>query len=79
MKKEMKPQDVIFGLLFLFVLWRQKSQPAVFLGLSCLLLAMPLFQFWIFFTAERLVWYATAFLMYAVVLLSIREFHENRH
>ena len=64
----MKIQDIVFGLLFLFVLWRRNSRLSVALGLVCLVLAIPLFKFWIFFTAERLTWYAAAFFAYAVVL-----------
>jgi len=62
----MKVQDLVFGLAFLFILWRNNGKLAVFLGLSCLALAIPLFKFWIFFTAERLTWYAAAFFGYAI-------------
>lgn len=75
----MKLQDILFGILFLLVLWRRKSRLAVFWGLGCLLLAMPLFQFWVFFTAKRLTWYAAAFFAYAVILLFVEEFYESRH
>jgi hypothetical protein len=64
----MKVQDIAFGLLFLFVIWRRNSKLAVILGLVCLILAMPLFKFWIFFTAERLTWYAAALFAYVVLL-----------
>jgi len=45
----------------------------VSIGLCCLALAIPLFKFWIFFTAERLTWYAAAFFTYSIVLLFINE------
>lgn len=64
-----KIQDLAFGLLFLFVLWRKNAKLAVFIGLFCLLLAAPLFKFWIFFTAERLTWYAASLFLYAVIKL----------
>ena len=63
----MKIQDIVFVLLFLFVLWRGDSRLSTIISLFCLLLAIPLFKFWIFFTAERLTWYAAAFLLLAIV------------
>lgn len=63
----MKIQDLVFVLLFLFVLWRRNSKLSIIIGLFCLLLAIPLFQFWIFFTAERLTWYAAAFFAYGIL------------
>lgn len=69
----MKIQDLVFILVFLFVLWRRNARLATVIGLFCLLLAIPLFKFWIFFTAERLTWYAGILFIYAVVLLSINE------
>ncbi len=65
----MKIQDLIFIIIFLFVLWRRSERLSVMIGLSCLLLAIPLFKFWIFFTAERLTWYAAAFFAFAILLL----------
>ncbi len=69
----MKIQDLFFILIFLFVFWRRSPRLATIIGLLCLLLAIPLFKFWIFFTAERLTWYAAAFFAYAIVLLIINE------
>lgn len=63
----MKVQDIAFVLLFLFVLWRSNERLSVIIGLFCLFLAIPLFQFWIFFTAERLTWYAAAFFAYGIL------------
>lgn len=62
-----KIQDIVFILLFLFVLWRKNARLAAIVGLACLILAIPLFKFWIFFTAERLTWYAAAFFAYAII------------
>lgn len=77
----MKFQDLLFILVFLFVFWRRNARLATIIGLLCLLLAIPLFKFWIFFTAERLTWYAASFFLYTVILLFINELksHENRH
>jgi len=63
----MKIQDLGFFLLFCLVLWRRNPRVSIIIGLMCLFLAMPLFKFWIFFTAERLTWYAAAFFVYGIV------------
>jgi hypothetical protein len=63
----MKIQDLGFFLLFGLVLWRRNSRLSIIIGLICLILAIPLFKFWIFFTAERLTWYAAAFFAFAIL------------
>jgi len=63
----MKIQDLVFGLIFVFVFWRRSAHLATIVGLLCLFLAIPLFKFWIFFTAERLTWYAAAFFLLAIL------------
>lgn len=64
----MKPQDILFiVILIAFIVWR-RPKVLVIAGLLCLLLAMPLFAHWVFFTAERLVMYAAGFLLVAIVL-----------
>lgn len=66
----MKPQDAVFflALLVLFII----RKPRLFLvaGLSSLVLSIPLFASWIFFTAERLTWYAAAFFA-AFIIISL--------
>jgi len=66
----MKPQDIGFFIVLL-VLLLFKRNPRLFIvaGLVCLILSMPLFHFWIFFTAQRLVWYAAAFLLTGIILI----------
>jgi len=64
----MKIQDAIFVFLFSIILWRRNLKLSVVLGVTCLLLAIPLFKLWIFFTAERLTWYAAAFFAFGVIL-----------
>lgn len=71
----MKIQDLVFILVFLLVFWRRSAHLAAIVGLLCLFLAIPLFKFWIFFTAERLTWYAAAFFTLAI----IQQLYENRH
>lgn len=64
----MKPQDIIFVLLVLFLLYKRNPQWAAGAGIVSLLIAIPLFAKWIFFTAERLTWYAAAFFLLSIVL-----------
>jgi len=70
----MKVQDLFFFTVFLVVAWRRNGRLAAAVGLACLLLAIPLFSFWIFFTAERLTWYAAAFFLLSVIFA----YYENR-
>ena len=65
----MKIQDIIFFLVFTVVVFSKKGKIAVLIGLFCIVLAIPLFGFWAFFTAERLTWYAAAFFLLAIILL----------
>jgi len=71
----MKVQDISFIILLFVLIWLKKPRFSVLMGLGCLFLAMPLFKFWIFFTAERLTWYGATYF-----LLSIIQFkYENRN
>lgn len=67
-----KIQDLAFILVFLLVVWRRNIKLAVVIGLGCLVLAIPLFKFWIFFTAERLTWYAAAFFTLGILFQLIK-------
>jgi len=64
----MKPQDILFIVALIILLWKANAKFLVGIGLLCLVLAIPLFHFWIFFTAERLVWYAAAFFFVGICL-----------
>lgn len=64
----MKPQDILFILILLALLFWRKPRFLVSAGLVCFILSIPLFSFWVFFTAERLVMYAAGFLLMAVIL-----------
>lgn len=68
----MKIQDVGFIVIFL-VLFAFIRKPKWFAaaGLICLGLSIPLFGFWIFFSAQRLVYYAAAFFTAAIFLTLI--------
>ncbi|MBI2430659.1 MAG: hypothetical protein HYV39_01440 [Candidatus Levybacteria bacterium] len=62
----MKIQDVFFILVIGIILYKQDPKLAVVLGILSLMLSIPLFSLWIFFTAERLTWYAGAFFFLSV-------------
>lgn len=64
----MKIQDVGFLILLFLILWTRSGRLAAGLGLLLLILAMPLFAFWVFFTAQRLVIYAAAFFLLSLTL-----------
>lgn len=68
----MKPQDIAFIVVFLLLLALRKQKLFIYAGLGSLLLAIPLFAKWIFFTAERLTWYAAAFFL-ASLLVKYKE------
>lgn len=64
----MKPQDIIFFVSLLVLLALRRPVLFVWAGLGCLVLAIPLFATWTFFTAERLTWYAAAFFLAFIVI-----------
>ena len=68
----MKIQDFAFFIAFLSLLIYGKPKILVGAAIVCLLLSIPLFQLWIFFTAQRLVEYAFFFLV-AALLLSFKK------
>jgi len=59
----MKIQDILFFLVLVVLVVLRKPRLFVWMGLISLILAIPLFATWIFFTAERLTWYAAAFFL----------------
>lgn len=65
----MKIQDIGFFIIFIFLILSKRPRWAVIIGLFFLFLAIPLFSFWIFFSAERLTWYAVACFLLSIVLL----------
>ena len=71
----MKPQDLAFIVVFAVLLYLRNPRYLVIAGLFCIAIAMPLFAKWIFFTAERLTWYAAACFLAAIGIF----IYENRH
>jgi glycerol-3-phosphate acyltransferase PlsY len=65
----MKLQDIIFLIIFLLVVLKRNSRLSTLVGIICLLLSIPLFTAWIFFTAQHLVWYSVAFFLLSIILL----------
>ncbi|OGK31093.1 hypothetical protein A3F29_04515 [Candidatus Roizmanbacteria bacterium RIFCSPHIGHO2_12_FULL_33_9] len=68
----MKIQDIVFILVLLFLIYKRDSKWATLAGLSSLVLAIPLFATWIFFTAERLTWYAATFFLLSIIFLLLK-------
>jgi hypothetical protein len=71
----MKIQDVGFFIVLAILIVFRKERWFVYAGLMSLLAAIPLFAKWVFFTAERLTWYAAAFFLVFILsqLISRRE------
>lgn len=63
----MKPQDILFIIILIALLFLRKPRLLVLAGLICLFLSIPLFARWVFFTAERLDYYAAGFLLAAII------------
>lgn len=68
----MKIQDTLFLVALVILLALRKQRYFVFAGLGSLTLAIPLFAGWIFFTAERLTWYAAAFFLTFLLISLIK-------
>ena len=74
---DFKPQDLLFIAVFLLLLIKRDPKLFAIAGLSCLALSIPLFSQWIFFTAQRLVWFAFLFFSFAVVLNLVKLRHNK--
>jgi len=73
----MKPQDIIFILILIILLYKRKAECFVYAGLACLIVSAPLFYFQIFFTAQRLIYYATAIFTIAIILMLLQRNNEK--
>ena len=71
----MKIQDIIFFIIFISLSIKRDPRLAAGTGIVSLILSIPLFSFWIFFTAERFTWYAAAFFLLTILfqLFNIRK------
>ncbi len=68
----MKLQDVLFLVTLAVLLWVRKPRLMAWAGIGSLVLAIPLFALRIFFTAERLTWYAAAFFGFFILISYFR-------
>lgn len=66
----MKIQDLAFFITLAVLLLVRRPIYLVWAGLGSLVLSIPLFATWVFFTAERLTWYAAAFFL-TFILISL--------
>ncbi|QQG40429.1 MAG: hypothetical protein HYV37_02550 [Candidatus Levyibacteriota bacterium] len=73
----MKIQDIFFILLTGICFYKRDPKLAVLFGIFSLIFSIPLFSLWIFFTAERLTWYAAAFFLLAILFYSIQRSHSE--
>ena len=63
----MKIQDIAFLLILVGLLVLRKPKLFAFVGIVFLVISIPLFYFHVFFTAERLTWYAAAFFLINII------------
>jgi hypothetical protein len=66
--RDMKIQDLIFVIVFGIVVLSRRSKVLVYVGLVSLIISMGLYAKWVFFTAERLTWYASVFFLTYIVM-----------
>ncbi len=71
----MKIQDLLFFVIIGILIAKRKPRWLMYAGLISLIIAMPLFAKWIFFTAERLTWYAAGFFL-VFILFSLLASHK---
>lgn len=71
----MKIQDILFAVVFIALILKKNPKIPAILGIISLVLSIPLFSFWIFFTAQRLTWYAAGFFVLSIFinLFSLRK------
>lgn len=69
----MKAQDIVFLAILITFLVLRRPKLAVALGMVCLAMSIPLFAAWVFFTAERLTWYAAGFFLLSIALVISRD------
>lgn len=74
---DLKPQDLFFVLVFVMLLIKRDPRIFAIAGLICISLSIPLFSQWIFFTAQKLVWFAFLFFLTAVVLNLVKLRHNK--
>ena len=69
----MKIQDIIFILIFAFLLYKRKPEWFVLAGIISFAGAIPFYSLWVFFTAQRLVEFGFLLLVVAVLLFAFKK------
>jgi hypothetical protein len=70
----MKPQDVLFVIVLLFLLLRKNSILFTRAAILIWIMAAILYNRWIFFTAQRFVMYGAVFICIAIILRIRRDY-----
>jgi hypothetical protein len=73
----MKLQDIGFIVIYSIIILSRNLKLFLWGGFLFLLLSIPLYAKWIFFTAERLVWYAAGFFLTYLIVLIAQNKSEN--
>jgi len=73
----MKIQDIMYLILTTLLFLTGRSIFFVYFGLGFLMLAIPLFSYRIFFTAERLTWYASSYFLIYTLLFILDQSKKN--
>lgn len=74
---DLKPQDLLFVVIFVLLFIKRDARLFAIAGLISVALSIPLFSEWVFFTAQKLVWFAFIFFATAVVLNLIKLRHNK--
>lgn len=67
----MKIQDIVPLFLVAVLLWKRNPYYLVAAGLGFLIIALPLFASWVFFTAQHLSYYAGFCFLLAIIVFSV--------
>lgn len=73
----MKPQDIVFVVLLIVLLFFRNSRLLVVSGVVCFLVSAPLFYLQVFFTAQRLIAYGVGFIFIGIILM-LNEQRKNK-
>lgn len=65
---DLKPQDLLFLTVFFLLLFKRDAKLFALAGVIFLIASIPLFSKWVFFTAQRLTWFAFLFFATSMIL-----------
>ena len=68
----MKIQHILFVILLAFLIWKRKPAWTAGLGLLLLVLSIPLFAKYVFYTAESMTWYAAGLFLLTFIQQTYR-------